>query len=395
MPSKAVAWRFRKAALADAAAISELVQSAYRGESSKAGWTTEADFLEGRRTDIDDVCAIIRAPGQQIVICTNKTGQLLASAQLEIDGALCHFGMFAVQPVLQGAGLGKAMLAHCEKRALQAGCTRMEMWVIWLRDSLIEFYERRGYIRTAQTQPFPYGDARFGAPLRSDLHFIVIEKQLRPGEIATGESATGESAPAEIQSAPEQALTEAEILAGLLASVAAGSHAALGTLYEMSVDRVHGVVARIVRHEADADDVMCEVYRHVWERPQQYSNERGPVLAWLMVIARSRAIDWVRKRRTMLNFDTTPFNEIDPSALVEVTQAPDLLEALQTNSIVRDALKELSADQRKMIELAFFKDLSHFEIAELTDMALGTVKSHIRRGQEKLKQALIARGITP
>ena len=385
MQSNDVAWHFRKANPADAAAISELVQSAYRGESSKAGWTTEADFLEGRRTDVDDVLAIIGTPGQQIVICTNAAGQLLASAQLELDGALGHFGMFAVQPGLQGAGLGKAMLAHCENLALQAGCARMEMWVIWLRDSLIAFYERRGYLRTAQTFPFPYDDARFGAPLRSDLHFIVIEKQLQQAEIV----------PAATQTEAPFANSEAEILVSLLASVAAGSHAGLSTLYEMSVDRVHGVVARIVRNEADADDVMCEVYRHVWERPQQYSTARGPVLAWLMVIARSRAIDWVRKRRTMLNFDTTPFSEIDPSALAEVTEAPDLLDALQTNSQLLDALKELSVDQRKMIELAFFKDLSHFEIAELTGIALGTVKSHIRRGQDKLKQALIARGITP
>ncbi len=376
-------WHFRKANTADASAIAALVQSAYRGESSKAGWTTEADFLAGQRTDVSDVEQIIDTPGQQIVLCTRANGQLLASAQLELDGALGHFGMFAVQPALQSKGVGKAMLAHCEALALQAGCSHMEMWVIWLRESLLAFYQRRGYERTAKTHPFPYGDARFGAPLRDDLYFVVIKKQLKSTQSTEHAKSTAPIA------------TESEELANLLAQIAAGSHTALATLYEMSVDRVHGVVARIVRNDADADDVMCEVYRHVWERPQQYSAARGPVMAWLLIIARSRAIDWVRKRRTMLNFDSTPFNEIDPSALAEVTDAPDLLNALQTNSQLHDALKELSADQRKMIELAFFKDLSHFEIAELTGIALGTVKSHIRRGQEKLKQALIARGVTP
>ena len=380
-----VDWHFRRANCADASAVAALVQSAYRGESSKAGWTTEAEFLEGQRTDASDVEKIIETPGQQIVLCTRANGKLLASAQLELDGALGHFGMFAVQPTLQSKGVGKAMLAHCEALALQAGCTRMEMWVIWLRESLLAFYERRGYERTAKTHPFPYSDARFGAPLRADLYFVVIEKQLSTTPQLHKFNA--------IEAKPLD--SEAAVLAGLLAAVGTGSHAALGTLYEMSVDRVHGVVARIVRNEADADDVMCEVYRHVWERPQQYSAARGPVMAWLLIIARSRAIDWVRKRRTMLNFDTTPFNEIDPSAFAEVTEAPDLLDALQKGSQLHEALKELSADQRKMIELAFFKDLSHFEIAELTDTALGTVKSHIRRGQEKLKQALMARGIAP
>jgi RNA polymerase sigma factor (sigma-70 family) len=369
-------WHFRSATAADAERIVALVESAYRGEASKAGWTTEADFLDGQRTDVADVREIIASAGQHIVLCLDAADTLLASAQLGLQAGRAHFGMFAVNPHLQGAGVGKALLQECERRAQTAGCTHIDMWVIWLRESLINFYLRRGYEKTAEQHPFPYGDARFGAPKRDDLYFITLEKALAAAPLAHSADAL-----------------EAEQLVALMLAIQAGQQQALSQLYERTIARVNGVIARIVRNHADADDVMCEVYRYVWERAHGYSATRGPVIAWLLVIARSRAIDWLRKRRDALNFDVTPLAEIDPSALAEVSEAPDLLDALQKDSLVRQALLSLSAEQRRMIELSFFKDLSHFEIAELTNIPLGTIKSHIRRGQDKLREALIAQGI--
>lgn len=170
--------RFRHAALQDIPAIVALVESAYRGDASRAGWTTEADFLEGQRVDEPGVHADIAKPGS-LVLLAESDGRLLACCHLERNGEACYFGMFSVQPGQQGSGLGKQMMAEAERIAHQEWhCTRMQMTVIDIRDELIGFYERRGYVRTGVHKPFPYGDERFGIPLRDDLRFEVLEKPL-------------------------------------------------------------------------------------------------------------------------------------------------------------------------------------------------------------------------
>jgi ribosomal protein S18 acetylase RimI-like enzyme len=171
--------RYRTAGADDVHAIVALVQSAYRGEASRAGWTTEADLLDGQRTDADAVVALIQAPASRILLC-EQDGALLASAQLEKHDATCHFGMFAVHPERQGGGLGQAMLAEAERIARDDwACLEMQMAVITQRTELIAWYERRGYHRTGIYQPFPYGDARFGLPKRDDLRLEVLRKPLR------------------------------------------------------------------------------------------------------------------------------------------------------------------------------------------------------------------------
>ncbi len=170
---------FRVASTEDASAIVTLVQSAYRGEASRAGWTTEADLLDGQRTDLDAVMTLIRAPASCILL-GERAGELLVSAHLEQADAICHFGMFAVRPDRQGEGLGKAVLAEAERIARDEwGCRDMQMTVITLRTELIAWYERRGYHRTGVVKPFPYGDSRFGVPRRGDLQFEVLHKPLR------------------------------------------------------------------------------------------------------------------------------------------------------------------------------------------------------------------------
>ena len=170
---------YRTASADDVQAIVALVQSAYRGEASRAGWTTEADLLDGQRTDVGEVAALIGAPVSRILLC-EQGGVLLASAHLEKHDASCHFGMFAVRPDRQGGGLGQAMLAEAERIARDEwGCREMQMTVITLRTELIAWYERRGYRRTGVFKSFPYGDARFGLPKRDDLRMELLRKPLR------------------------------------------------------------------------------------------------------------------------------------------------------------------------------------------------------------------------
>jgi GNAT superfamily N-acetyltransferase len=169
--------QFRNAVAADIPAIVALVESAYRGAVSRAGWTTEADFLEGQRIDAMGVAEDIAKPGS-VVLLAEQDGRLLACCHLENTGAACYFGMFSVAPHLQGGGIGKQLMQEAERLARHWHCTAMEMTVIDIRAELIAFYERRGYVRTGIKKPFPYGDARFGIPLRDDLRFEILRKPL-------------------------------------------------------------------------------------------------------------------------------------------------------------------------------------------------------------------------
>ena len=170
--------RFRPAVEADISAIVALVESAYRGDSGRRGWTTESDLLDGRRTSEDDVAAVISRPGNRILLL-ERDGRLLASCHLERQGEAAYFGMFAVDPTRQAGGLGKLLLAEAERIAREEwGCRLMEMTVIVQRTELIAWYQRRGYRRTGTHRPFPYGDERFGIPRRADLRFEVLVKDL-------------------------------------------------------------------------------------------------------------------------------------------------------------------------------------------------------------------------
>ncbi|GGZ11558.1 N-acetyltransferase [Streptomyces olivaceoviridis] len=178
MDTLATGLAFRDATDADVDALVALIESAYRGDSSRAGWTTEADLLEGQRTDPQGVLEVIKAPGSRL-LAVERDGRIVACCQLEHRGAHAYFGMFAVSPALQGAGLGRTVMAEAERLARETwGVTEMQMTVISQREDLIAWYERRGYRRTGRTQPFPYGDERFGVPRRADLRFEVLVKPL-------------------------------------------------------------------------------------------------------------------------------------------------------------------------------------------------------------------------
>ncbi|WP_455353964.1 GNAT family N-acetyltransferase [Streptomyces sp. SYSU K217416] len=178
-PSRAAAeLTFRDAAEADVPALVGLIESAYRGDASRAGWTTEADLLQGQRTDPDGVLDVIRAAGSRLLV-VEREGALVACCQLEHRVESAYFGMFAVRPELQGAGLGKVIIAEAERSVRENwGVREMHMTVISARDDLIAWYERRGYRRTGKMSPFPYGDERFGIPQRDDLEFELLVKPL-------------------------------------------------------------------------------------------------------------------------------------------------------------------------------------------------------------------------
>lgn len=174
---------FRTATDADIPALIALVTSAYRGDASRTGWTTEADLLDGQRIDADMLRADLDRPRSRILVAEDA-GRMVACAHIAQEDAddgvpTAYFGMFSVDPSLQGGGVGKGVLAEGERVARETlGCARMRMTVIDCRDELIAFYVRRGYVRTGVTRPFPYGDARYGLPKRPDLRFEVLEKLL-------------------------------------------------------------------------------------------------------------------------------------------------------------------------------------------------------------------------
>jgi GNAT superfamily N-acetyltransferase len=174
----AIAPVFRAAGHADVDAVVALVESAYRGESGRRGWTTESDLLDGRRTDAELVAPLLVSPDDGLILLAIVDGNLRACCHIERQDDSAYFGMFAVDPSWQGGGLGKRVLAEAERFARETWhCRAMHMAVIDLRSELIAWYERRGYRRTGEYKAFPYGDERVGIPRRDDLRFEVLIKE--------------------------------------------------------------------------------------------------------------------------------------------------------------------------------------------------------------------------
>lgn len=169
-----------------------LVESAYRGEASRAGWTTEADLLDGQRLDREAAAEMIDDPHGVVLLVRDGDDTALGSVQLrDLGGGTAYFGLFAISPRAQGQGMGSRLMAVAESCAAERWqAQRMRMTVISKRTELIAFYQRRGYALTGETEPFPYGDERFGIPRTDDLEFAVLVKQLQPsGAAADGAQA--------------------------------------------------------------------------------------------------------------------------------------------------------------------------------------------------------------
>ncbi|MCT1829751.1 GNAT family N-acetyltransferase [Brevibacterium luteolum] len=157
-----------------------LIESAYRGDASRAGWTTEADLLDGQRLDAQLAAQTLAEPGTVVFLVRAADSTPLATVQLvERDDACAYLGMFAVAPAAQGTGTGSKLMAWAEAWVEENWhAARIRMSVIRQRSELIAYYQRRGYAPTGEVEPFPYGDERFGIPKRDDLEFAILEKQL-------------------------------------------------------------------------------------------------------------------------------------------------------------------------------------------------------------------------
>lgn len=156
--------------------IVALVNASYRGESARRGWTHEADYIDGERTDLATLKADLAAnPGAGLFVLRDPAdGALLGCVWLErqADG-VWYLGLLTVRPDRQDRQLGRQVLAEAEAMVRAAGGARVRMTVVHLRDSLIAWYQRRGYALTGERLPFPYGD-----PPRTDLSFVVLEKTI-------------------------------------------------------------------------------------------------------------------------------------------------------------------------------------------------------------------------
>jgi len=160
----------------DAAELDVLVNSAYRGDSSRQGWTTEADLLDGTRTDAAAIAELTKQPGTTLLKYV-EDGKILGCVELREEKGKLYLGMLTVRPYLQGKGIGKQMLKAAEEEAKKKGITSIFMTVISVRKELIDWYVRHGYLETGEKKPFAFNDPRFGQP-KQQLEFVVLEKKL-------------------------------------------------------------------------------------------------------------------------------------------------------------------------------------------------------------------------
>ena len=170
---------FRSAVPSDVDALVPFVNGGYRGESSKRGWTTEADILGGQRTDHEKMLEMVEAKDARVELAHAEDGALIGCVYLkkEADGS-CYLGMLTVDPARQSGGIGKLIMAHSDAAARAWGCRRMRMTAISVRAELIAYYERRGYAKTGVSEPFPENDPRFGLPKVRGLLFVELAKTL-------------------------------------------------------------------------------------------------------------------------------------------------------------------------------------------------------------------------
>ena len=165
-----------QATLIDIPELNILVNSAYRGETSKKGWTTEANLLDGLRIDEQTLHSYFDDPNIILLKNTDETGQITGTVYLEIRATKLYVGMFSVSPLLQGKGTGRDLLLAAETYAKQLNCRTLTMTVISSRHELISWYQRRGYKPTGKRLPF-HADKKFGIP-KQPIELIVLEKDI-------------------------------------------------------------------------------------------------------------------------------------------------------------------------------------------------------------------------
>jgi GNAT superfamily N-acetyltransferase len=169
----------RSAVHSDIPALHTLIESAYRGDTARQGWTHEADLLDGQRTDPASLTEIIDDPDQRILIALDGTTIIGCVQIARKENGKSYLGLLSVDPLRQASGLGRQLITAAEQAAAAYfGAQVIEMTVIRQRSELIDYYQRRGYSLTGEERPFPLGDARFGLPRTSELAFVVLAKRI-------------------------------------------------------------------------------------------------------------------------------------------------------------------------------------------------------------------------
>jgi RNA polymerase sigma-70 factor (ECF subfamily) len=185
---------------------------------------------------------------------------------------------------------------------------------------------------------------------------------------------------------PTRPPTDAESKqAELIRGVAEGDEQALASLYDTTSRTVYGLLLRILSDPSSAEEVLLDVYAQVWRQAAAYCPERGKPLAWLTTIARSRAIDRVRRVRSEQQREA-PLDEAVRAAVGESVE--EGVRAGEVRAVVRAALAALAPEQRDVIELAYYGGMSHSEIAAARGLPLGTVKTRTRLGLMRLREML-------
>ncbi len=162
-------------------ALCHLINFAYRGEFSRTGWTTEADLLDGQRTDPQMLRDLMAPPDQVILMGADPEHdhRIIGCVHLKkVNPDSCQLGMLTVKPDLQNKGVGRQLLDEAESWARSWSCKEMNLLIIQTRREMIDWYIRRRYKLTGERKDFPYGDLRFGIPTRDDLYFLVMTKAL-------------------------------------------------------------------------------------------------------------------------------------------------------------------------------------------------------------------------
>lgn len=174
-------------------------------------------------------------------------------------------------------------------------------------------------------------------------------------------------------------------LAELMDAVGRGDARALAELYDATVGKLYALAFAMLCNTEDAEDVVCETYSYVWANAARYDANRGNVLAWLLMLCRSRALDRLRRRRAAATLGVKRPGEI---AAATTHEPGDLLSLMQRYTAMYAALSMLTPERRRLVSFAFLQGLSHQEIAQVTGLPLGTVKSHLRRALARLRDAL-------
>lgn len=165
-----------KATIQDVSSLNVLINSAYRGESSKKGWTTEANILEGKRTTEDELIEIIQDQ-KNTILKYSDNNEIIGCVLLKKNDSNLYLGMLTVSPELQNSGIGKKLMQQAEIFAVDSGLPKIIMTVISVRVELILWYERNGYIDTGLREPFPVSEV-FNQTSSEPLEFLVLEKRI-------------------------------------------------------------------------------------------------------------------------------------------------------------------------------------------------------------------------